>query len=147
MSRTPGRTRQINFFALDLQRYLVDLPGYGFAKVSRAEKQQWARLVEQYLSTRQALAGLVVLMDVRRPFTVLDEQLVDWALAAGVDFHLALTKSDKLPRAGGRAALDAARDRIERHGAGTVQLFSATTRAGLDELQTRVCGWLAQPPA
>lgn len=146
VSKTPGRTRQINFFALDPSRYLVDLPGYGFAKVSRAERMQWAQLVEQYLLSRQVLRGLVVLMDIRRPFTNLDQQLIDWALAAGVDFHLVLTKADKLSRARARTELELARRSVETLGPGTVQLFSATTRIGLAELQDKVYRWLTEDP-
>ena len=142
VSKTPGRTRQINFFELGDGRRLVDLPGYGYAKVSHREKDQWARLVEAYLARRRCLAGLVLLMDTRRPFTELDLQLLEWVRDAGVEAHLVLTKCDKLGRGAASSALALARERAADYPRATVQLFSATRRTGLGELEATVARWL-----
>lgn len=140
-SKTPGRTQQINFFELDEDRRLVDLPGYGYARAPEEARRRWARTVEGYLQRRHSLCGVVVLMDIRRPFTALDRQLLHWCSAAGVPAHVLLTKSDKLGRGKAAAALAAARRELggnpER-----VQTFSAPKRSGLDELVGRISGWL-----
>ena len=142
VSRTPGRTRQINFFVVEPNRRLVDLPGYGYAKVSRAEKRSWNRLVGHYLHSRESLAGIVLIADARRGLTASDLLLLDAAEEAQVSVHLVLTKADKLNRRESRAAiLDARANPRVRHAA-SVQLFSATRRIGVEELAERVCGWL-----
>ena len=100
-SKTPGRTQQINFFQIDDDRRLADLPGYGFAKAPADAQRRWSKLVEAYLRQRSCLVGLVLLMDCRRPLTELDRQMVLWSLDCGVALHVVLTKSDSL-----RARLD-----------------------------------------
>ena len=142
VSKTPGRTRQINFFALEPNRRLVDLPGYGYAKVSRAEKQSWSRLVGHYLHLRESLAGIVLITDARRGLTAGDLLLLDAAEAAQVPVHLVLTKADKLNRRESRAAILRARANSQVRNAASVQLFSATRRIGVEVLAERVCGWL-----
>jgi GTP-binding protein len=143
-SKTPGRTREVNFFGLDEGTRLVDLPGYGFARAPREAKARWAQLVEGYLANRRCLRGLVLLVDVRRPFTALDEQLLEWTSRAGIDVHVALTKADKLSRGAGAAELARARRRRAPHAAGfDVQLLSARDGRGVDELAVRVARWLA----
>lgn len=142
-SKTPGRTREINFFSLDEQRRLVDLPGYGFARVPRNVTQRWAKLIEGYLGSRRSLAGLIVLNDVRRPFTDLDQQLLDWARPEAIPVHVVLTKADKLSRAGADRTLAGTRRRGDvARGEVTVQLFSAKTGKGLDDLIARLGAWL-----
>ena len=142
VSKTPGRTRQINFFALEPNRRLVDLPGYGYAKVSRAEKQSWGRLAGHYLHSRTSLAGIVLIVDARRGLTAGDLLLLDAAESAQVSVHLVLTKADKLNRRESRAAILRARANPETSNATSVQLFSATRRIGVELLAERVCGWL-----
>ena len=142
VSKTPGHTRQINFFTMEPECRLVDLPGYGYAKVSRAEKRSWSRLVGQYLHMRESLAGIVLIADARRGLTAADLVLLDAAREVRVPVHLVLTKADKLNRRKSRAELLRARSHPQiRHCAG-LQLFSAVRRTGIDELAERVCGWL-----
>lgn len=144
ISKTPGRTQQINFFVLDDEAHrLVDLPGYGYANVPVAVKRRWAGLVEGYLSGRRSLRGVVLLMDARRPFTDLDTQVVDWCVHAGLATHILLNKADKLSRGAGARVLGEARQRLaalgEKH---LVQLFSATRKTGIEQLGERLDFWL-----
>ena len=143
VSKTPGRTRQINFFEVDAGCRLVDLPGYGYAKVSREEKRLWGGLVERYLRRRAALRGLVLIADARRVVTAADLLLLDAAEGARVPVYLVLTKADKLARRESRDALLCARGHGQVRRAAGLQLFSATRRTGLEELAARVCDWLA----
>src|SRR5690349_142388 len=93
-SKTPGRTQLINFFALDETRRLADLPGYGYAKVPEQMKQHWRELLSRYVEARESLAGLVIVMDARRPLTDFDQQMLGWTQANGLPTHLLLTKAD-----------------------------------------------------
>jgi GTP-binding protein len=141
-SRTPGRTRQLVFFQLDEVRHLVDLPGYGYAKVSGDLKRHWHGLIQTYLDRRQALSGVIVVMDIRHPLKDSDIELIEWAGSRGLPLHLVLTKADKLGRGKQKEALMGVRRMIdERVG---VQTFSATTGQGLEELEGVVSRWLAQ---
>lgn len=136
-SKTPGRTQQLVFFALDDERRLVDLPGYGYARVSEAVKREWQGVMADYLEGRQSLAGLVVLMDVRHPLTEFDLQLLDWnRRRAGVPMLLLLTKADKLKRGAALAQLRLVERAVARD-AGRVSaiLFSAHAREGIDPVQ------------
>ena len=144
ISKTPGRTQQLNFFVLDDDEHrLVDLPGYGYAKVPIAVKRRWAALVEGYLGSRRSLMGVVLLMDARRPFTDADSQLVDWCAHAGLATHVLLNKADKLSRGAAARALADAHKRLAPLGQeNAVQLFSATRRTGLDQLGARLDAWL-----
>jgi GTP-binding protein len=142
-SKTPGRTQQIIFFKLDESRRLVDLPGYGFAKVPLAVKQHWQQTLERYLHTRQCLQGLILMMDVRHPLTEFDQQMLNWCSLSNMPVHLLLTKADKLSRSKGSAALQQVRKHLATlSGDMTVQLFSALKRVGIEEAQTRLNGWL-----
>ena len=142
-SKTPGRTRQLVFFQLDPQRHLVDLPGYGYAKVSGDLKRHWQGLIQSYLERRKALMGLVVVMDVRHPLKGSDVELVEWAGSRGLALHLVLTKADKLGRGKQSEALMQVRRRVDpRVG---VQLLSATSGQGLDELRQVLSVWLDAP--
>lgn len=98
ISKTPGRTQLINFFALDEGRHLVDLPGYGFAKVPLKVKDKWQKELERYLRQRDALVGLILLSDIRHPLKEFDRMMIDWAVQSNLPLHLLLTKSDKLKR-------------------------------------------------
>lgn len=142
-SRTPGRTQLVNFFDLGEGRRLVDLPGYGFAKVPLRVRKQWQGLMEGYLLGREALAGLIVVMDIRHPLTDFDRQMLTWAEASAVPAHCLLTKADKLSRGAARSTLL----KVQRQlGDGvTAQTFSATKRDGVDAARDVVLGWLEEP--
>jgi len=127
-SKTPGRTQLVNFFTLRPGAMLVDLPGYGFAKVSEATRRHWGTLMQQYFETRQALAGLILVVDIRRRLTDFDRQMLAFADAAELPVHILLTKADKLKRGKANEALFAVRR--DAGGNVTVQLFSAHTRQG-----------------
>ena len=142
-SRTPGRTRLVNFFELDEGRRLVDLPGYGYARVPRAMSRGWGALVGRYLESRRSLAGVVVLMDIRHPLTELDVTLLDWCRAADLPVLAVLTKADKLARGRRAAALSEVWGRLTRYGdAVRAMTFSATKRIGRRELTQCLDGWL-----
>ena len=143
ISKAPGRTREINFFLVTGSRRLVDLPGYGYARVSRAIKEQWQAGIARYLETRHSLCGVVLLMDVRHPLMDSDRQVLGWCRMAGLRTHLLLTKSDKLKRGPAKNTLLAVRRQLELlHPQASVQLFSAHTRAGVDELMAVMDRWL-----
>ena len=142
-SRTPGRTRLVNFFELGERHRLVDLPGYGYARVPRAMSREWGVLVGKYLETRKSLVGVVVLMDIRHPLTELDETLIEWCRAAAVPVLAVLTKADKLARGRRAAALTEVRGRLARYGDGAkAVMFSATKQIGRGELVALLDGWL-----
>jgi len=142
-SRTPGRTQLINFFELSDSQRLVDLPGYGFAKVPLAVKQEWTKQLEIYLQNRLCLRGLILLMDVRHPLQPFDQQMLDWALQASMPVHILLTKSDKLKRGAATAALLQVRSELRDHADLTsVQLFSALKHEGHKELIVVLDAWL-----
>lgn len=138
-SRTPGRTRQLIFFRLDDDRHLVDLPGYGFARVSGELQRHWQGLIQRYLEKREALAGLVIVMDARHPLKAGDADLANWAAGQGLALHLVLTKADKLGRGKQKEALVKVRRAVDE--AVGVQLFSATSGQGLDELLAVMGDW------
>ncbi|MDX1625307.1 MAG: ribosome biogenesis GTP-binding protein YihA/YsxC [Wenzhouxiangellaceae bacterium] len=146
-SRTPGRTRQLVFFRLAEDLHLVDLPGYGFASVGKDLKRHWQGLITNYLERRAALAGLVVVMDIRHPLKDSDRQLAEFALARDLPLHVVLTKADKLGH-GKRVETVRAVDQAFG-GQATVQAFSATTGLGLEELESVFDAWMGgdEPPA
>ena len=142
-SRTPGRTQLINFFELSDCQRLVDLPGYGFAKVPQAVKKEWTKQLEYYLQRRQSLRGLILLMDVRHPLQPFDQQMLDWAVAAAMPVHILLTKADKLKRGAASQALLAVRGEIAPwEGMVSAQLFSALKHDGHGELRQVLDAWL-----
>lgn len=143
-SKTPGRTQLLNFFALDDERRLVDLPGYGYAKVPIPLKQHWQHHLEAYLGSRESLVGVFLMMDVRHPLTEFDRMMLDWASASGMPLHILLTKSDKLAFGAAKNALLAIQ-RDLRAGWGdnvSVQLFSAPKRQGIEQAQQVLGEWL-----
>ncbi len=147
VSKTPGRTQMINLFATPSGLRLVDLPGYGFSRVPATVRAHWQSLLEHYLTTRQALVGMILVMDIRHPLTGLDLQLLEWLRPTGRPLHILLTKSDKLSAAGARGALTEVRRRLAQSDAGdtaplTVQLFSSVTKAGVEEAEAMVRSWL-----
>lgn len=145
VSKTPGRTQLINVFRLRNGAALVDLPGYGYAEVPLEVRKQWQGLLEFYLTRREALVGLVLIMDARRPFTDLDRQMIEWFGASGRPIHCLLTKSDKLTRQEQAKTLAAARRVASADFPGvlfTLQLFSSLKKIGIDEAERVVSGWL-----
>lgn len=139
ISKTPGRTQLLNFFELAPGRRIVDLPGYGYARVPEAQRRAWGPLIEA-LRGRAALRGLFVVVDARRGVGPGDDALLDWA-PPGVPVHVLLSKCDKLARGAAQSALAAARAALS--GRATVQLFSATNQSGVEEAQKKLRGWLA----
>lgn len=145
-SKTPGRTQLLNFFSVGEGLFLVDLPGFGYAKVPLEMKEKWQRHLEHYLQKRQSLQGVVLLMDIRHPFTDFDRMLIQWAVDSELPLHVLLTKADKLSRGATRNALLAARRTLEAQGPlMSVQLFSALSKDGADELRAKLDSWLAPP--
>ena len=143
VSKQPGRTQAINYFALDPQRFLVDLPGYGYAKVPLAMKKRWQQTMGRYLQKRAALRGLVLVMDVRHPLTELDRQLLDWSQAANLPVHCLLTKADKLKRGAAANALLDVRNALRQAGLNaTAQLFSSLAKTGVEEAHAILDRWL-----
>jgi GTP-binding protein len=142
-SRTPGRTQLLNFFTLSASRRLVDLPGYGYARVPEAVKRAWGRQIEQYLQHRRSLRGLVLVMDVRHPLQEFDLRMIDWCTAAHMPVHILLTKADKLKRGPAQSCLLKVRGALaDRADLVSVQLFSALKHAGLEELRQVLSAWL-----
>lgn len=141
-SKTPGRTQLINFFRLGDNHRLVDLPGYGFAKVPRAVKQQWQRHLDDYLRNRHCLKGLILVMDCRHPLKEFDRMMLQWAVDAQLPLHTLLTKADKLKRGPAQAALlQVSKFMQDRSELLSCQLFSATAGTGLSKLQQQLEYW------
>ena len=143
-SRSPGRTQQLVFFELDDARRLVDLPGYGYAAVSADLKRHWKGLIQGYLESRRALAGLIQVMDIRHPLKEGDLQLAEFALQRGLALHVVLTKADKLGHGKRTETLRWVREGLG--GVATVQAFSATSGLGLKELERIMAVWLQVEP-
>ncbi len=142
-SKTPGRTQQINFFGMGPDNRLVDLPGYGYAKVPQAMKMKWQRNMAEYLRTRQSLRGLVLLMDVRHPMTDQDQQMLEWCAQSDLPVHVLLTKADKLKRGPAKSSLLATRQKLSGlHPSASIQLFSSLKRLGIDEAHEVLNRWL-----
>ncbi len=154
-SKTPGRTQQINLFTLDAERRLADLPGYGFAKVPNAVKKKWYTLLETYLQTRVSLRGIIIFMDLRRPLMDFDVRMLDWCTEAGVPTYIVLTKSDKLKRGPGLAAVNTVKKYVAekyapitpRNGGPAeeikVQLFSSLKKQGIEDAHNQLDYWLS----
>ena len=139
-SKTPGRTQLINFFELEQQRYLVDLPGYGFAKVSKQLRNHWNQVLSTFLLEREALRGLVIVVDIRRGITDLDQALIDM-MNDSLPLHILLTKSDKLSRSATKRAVIEAQSRLlgpEQ----SVSTLSTLNRQGLESLEQVCREWL-----
>ena len=146
-SKTPGRTQMINFFQLGEDQRLVDLPGYGYAKVPVAMKAQWDRHMAEYLQARKSLGGLILLMDIRHPLQDYDRQMLNWAAQAGLPVHILLTKSDKLKRGPAQSTLLKEESFLREMDPGitllTVQTFSSLKKLGLPELEAQLNHWLS----
>jgi len=143
-SKTPGRTQLINFFTLSEKQRLVDLPGYGFAKVPHEVKELWQKHLEDYLRQRQSLRGLVLVMDVRHPLQPFDENMLIWARESNIRMHVVLTKADKLNRGPANTILLQVKHELLALDEGiSVQLFSAHDKTGLQQLQEHLSTWLS----
>lgn len=145
VSKTPGRTQAINFFDMGNQCSLVDLPGYGYAKVPRAEQERWDELIGTYISNRDSLILLIIIVDIRRGLTTLDRQLLSWLAPTNKPVHILLTKADKLTRQQASTVLQQTEAELARHpGEATAQIFSGTSKTGVKQAQAVVARWLKQ---
>lgn len=147
VSRTPGRTQLLNFFAIvganQPPGRLVDLPGYGFAKAAKASQANWQAAVNDYLSHRDCLGALVLVMDIRHPLQPYDVELLDWADASGLPVRILLNKADKLRRGARQQTLMAIKKNVSKYSLTSVQLFSALRGEGQQELLACLLGWLS----
>lgn len=144
VSKTPGRTQLINFFDVGGGRFIVDLPGYGYAKVPPEMRARWERVLSAYLESRESLAGLVLIMDARHPLTPLDWQMLNWFTPRGLPVHILLTKADKLSRGAASKTLQQVRAELKVYPQVSAQLFSSLAKQGIEEAETVIGGWLAE---
>ncbi len=145
-SSAPGRTQMINYFALNDTCRLVDLPGYGFAKVPTAVKARWQKTTADYLEHRKTLLGLILVMDVRHPLKELDQQMINWCMDFEVNVHILLTKADKLTPNAQNKALFAVQNALVKMKGVSVQLFSALKKTGVDEARKVLDAWFTNHP-
>ncbi|WP_336701070.1 ribosome biogenesis GTP-binding protein YihA/YsxC [Pantoea dispersa] len=144
-SKTPGRTQLINLFEVVEGKRLVDLPGYGYAEVPEEMKRKWQRALSEYLQKRQALKGLVVLMDIRHPLKDLDQQMVEWAVQSGIPVMILLTKADKLASGARKAQLNMVREAsLAFMGDVQVEMFSSLKKLGVDKLRQKLDTWFSE---
>jgi GTP-binding protein len=146
-SKTPGRTQLLNFFILDEQRRIVDLPGYGYAKVAEGIKREWQGLLSNYLEQRECLRGLMLLMDIRHPLKEYDLQMLQWADHIGLPVHVVLTKADKLKK--GPAAstrLKVQDELVKLNPQFSVQTFSSLKKSGIEEAHAKLDEWFGLVP-
>lgn len=143
VSKQPGRTQLINFFTLGQDRHLVDLPGYGYAKVPEHMRKHWQNVLSSYLMERSSLCGLVLVMDCRHPLTPLDRQMLDWFSYNAKPVHVLLTKSDKLSRNEANQTLMRVRkELVATWGECSIQLFSSLKKQGVEEAEKVIGSWL-----
>jgi len=146
VSKMPGRTQHLNFFRVEEGRFLVDLPGYGYARAQKAQKHVWQALIGGYLAERSQLAGLVMIMDIRHPLTELDRSLLEWFRPSGRPVHVLLSKSDKLSRGPAAQTLLTVSSELKKMGMNaSVQLFSSLKKIGVDQAEGVVREWLGTP--
>ena len=144
ISKTPGRTQLINFFPIDEDNRLVDLPGYGYAKVPQKLQIHWAQTLGEYFQQRQCLVGVVLIVDIRRLLGEFDQQMLSWCESAGLSVHVLLNKSDKLAFGARKASLKKVENQLANKNQ-TVQLFSVLKKEGIDELASVLDNWLFTP--
>ncbi|MEW8242108.1 MAG: ribosome biogenesis GTP-binding protein YihA/YsxC [Candidatus Thiodiazotropha sp.] len=145
-SKTPGRTQLLNFFSLDDERRLVDLPGYGYARVAESIKREWQKTLAHYIEYRQCLRGMVLLMDIRHPMTEFDRQMLDWNTHHGLPTHILLTKADKLKSGAAKNTLLQVKKALREHRDITLQRFSALKKEGIDECHQVLDLWFELEP-
>lgn len=141
-SKTPGRTQLINFFEINNEKFLVDLPGYGFAKVPLAVKTLWQKELEKYLRQRKQLTGLILLSDIRHPLKEFDRAIINWAKESNLPIHILLTKADKLKHGAAKNTLLEINKEQAIEGRVSVQLFSALKEDGIKEVRKLLENWL-----
>ncbi|MCB1803300.1 MAG: YihA family ribosome biogenesis GTP-binding protein [Gammaproteobacteria bacterium] len=147
-SKTPGRTQLLNFFAVDEQRRIVDLPGYGYAKVAESVKREWQGALSAYLEQRKCLRGLMLMMDIRHPLKDYDTQMLEWAQHIGLPVHVLLTKADKLKNGPAKSSMLKVREVLRGMSPNfSVQTFSSLKRSGIDNAHAKLDEWfgLEQP--
>lgn len=145
-SKTPGRTQLLNFFEVKSKdTRIVDLPGYGFAKVPLAQKKKWEQFIDEYLRNRESLHGLFLIMDIRHPLTDFDNMIIQWTNQCQLATHILLTKSDKMKFGPAKAVLLKVSKALEQYPHVSAQLFSATDHRGVDEARDRLATWLQLP--
>lgn len=141
-SKTPGRTQQLVFFQIDELRRLVDLPGYGYAKVSGQTRNQWQRALDRYLKQRRCLKGVFLIMDIRHPLTEFDQRMIEWCGYYDLPLHILLTKTDKLKFGAAKTRLLKVQKALsEFSGQPSLQLFSAPNKVGVDEVHAVLDRW------
>jgi GTP-binding protein len=146
ISKTPGRTQMLNFFAITEHRRFVDLPGYGYAKVPEAVKKQWHALMELYLSQRKSLCGIVLVMDIRHPLTEFDWQMIHWCQHSGLPLHILLSKADKLTYGAAKNTLLTVQKQLSEVPVPiSLQLFSSLKKTGVDEVHKALDQLFALP--
>ncbi|MBT3504472.1 MAG: YihA family ribosome biogenesis GTP-binding protein [Piscirickettsiaceae bacterium] len=144
ISKTPGRTQMINFFNIDDINSLVDLPGYGYAKVPEKVKIRWQQTLGKYLETRKALKGLMLMMDIRHPLKEFDLQMIKWANNADLPVHILLTKSDKLKSGAAKTSLLQVSDALKKQQlSASVQLFSSLNKQGKEQAIEQLDLWFS----
>ncbi|MBR9871377.1 MAG: YihA family ribosome biogenesis GTP-binding protein [Gammaproteobacteria bacterium] len=146
-SKTPGRTRLINFFSLNKENmHLVDLPGYGYAKVSRDMKDDWQKHLGHYLNERRCLRGLVLVMDIRHPLTEFDQMMIEWCEHNKLPLMILATKADKLKFGQAKTAMLGIANKLKKYEyVEHLVMFSATSKLGLDECRSVLTNWLETP--
>ena len=143
-SKTPGRTQLLNVFEVAPERRLVDLPGYGFAKVPQEMKKKWQAALGEYLQNRTSLKGIVILMDIRHPLKDLDQQLIEWAVDSELPVLALLTKSDKLSQGAASTAVLKVKKALANLGGDiTVQSFSSLKKKGVEQANSKIVAWLS----
>lgn len=141
-SKTPGRTQLLNFFAVDDERRIVDLPGYGYAKVSEGIKREWQGALAAYLEQRKCLRGLMLMMDIRHPLKDFDVEMLNWAKHIGLAVHVLLTKADKLKRGPASNTLLKVKKELKEFGPEfSAQTFSSLKRDGIDNAHAKLDEW------
>ena len=145
ISKTPGRTQLINFFSLGDSKHLVDLPGYGFAKVPLKVKDNWQRELEKYLRKRDVLTGLILLSDIRHPLKEFDRMMIDWSVQSKLPLHILLTKADKLKRGPANNTLLSVQQELQNLDNVSVQLFSSLKLTGIETARAKLTQWLTIP--
>lgn len=140
-SKTPGRTRELNFFSIDENHHLVDLPGYGYASVNEAMKKKWAKVLDNYLCKRESLKGLILIMDIRHPMTDFDEQMLNYCADSNLQTHVLLNKADKMSRSAANNVLFGLRKDLADYPV-TLQCFSALKKTGIEEASKQIEQWL-----
>jgi len=144
ISKTPGRTQMINIFCMDNERRLVDLPGYGYAKVPRAIQKHWEQNVNEYLKTRRCLKGLIIAMDIRHPLKEMDQHLIEWAAGCKLPIHILLTKADKLKKNAANKTLIEVTEKLAFLGDSiSLQIFSAFDQTGVEEARQCLDLWFS----